>query len=119
MCLDSGHVRITQSSLVETGWKTFIGGITDLRFQNFGIGGKTNVPLDKWIRAEESQVRIGSGSYTSGFHIYNDETDAAALGTPRLVYFRNAHTLGTQASRKVVVAKEMYVPSNPDAWPPR
>lgn len=114
MCLDSVTKSLATSSLVESGFKTFSRGTGALRFENFGLGGKDVVPLDQWITAEEKNV----GTYTSGFHIYTREKEHNPANLRR-VYFRRAHTRGSQGNKTIVVAKEMYVPSDPDAWPPR
>lgn len=114
MCLDSVAASLEKSTLVESGFKTFASNPP--RFENVAWHGKMEVPLDHWITAEEKNI----GQYSSGFHIYTREKELSpGFANKRRVYFRNAHTSGRQGGKTVVVAKEMYVPSDPDAWPPR
>jgi len=115
MCLDSGHYSVDRTTLVQSGWKDFGTG-SALKFQAFQLNGKKDVPLDKWLTAEGTTV---SGSnYPAGFHIYVNETEFKG-SKYRRVYFRNAHTHGTQDGKTILVAREMFVPSNPDDWPPK
>lgn len=74
--------------------------------------GEKRVPLDEWIVAEEQPV----GNYTSGFHVYTDETQKESQW--RRVYYRHVHTKGTQNGKSVVVARELYVTAREDDWPP-
>lgn len=114
MCLDSVTKSLQTSSLVESGFKEFSGSKAAPRFQNVPLHGKHEVPLDQWITAKEENV----GKYTSGFHIYTREKEHFET-LLRRVYYRNAHTKGKQGNKTIVVAREMYVPSDPDAWPPK
>ncbi len=120
MCLDYGHFKVEPSTLIQSGWKDF-GSATfgsKLRFDNFQYKGSKDVPLNKWITAEGDKV--SGADYRAGFHIYEDEKELNGSGknSKRRVYYRNAHTRGRQSSLTVIVAQEMYVPSNPDDWPP-
>lgn len=114
MCLDSVTRSLATSSLVESGFKRFTDSKDGLCFENVGLRGKSTVPLDQWITAEEKNI----GSYTSGFHIYVREKEHSEKNLRR-VYFRRAHTRGRQGGKTIDVAREMFVPSDPDAWPPR
>lgn len=117
MCLENVTRRPTPTTLIESGWKEF-NGRSILQFKSVQLRGSYDVPLDQWITAEEKKV----SSYTSGFHVYSDERQLRRNGSVesqyRRVYFRNAHTVGIQDNKTISVAKEMYVPSDPDAWPP-
>src|SRR5207253_6408355 len=114
MCLDAGYRSIEPSSLVQSSFKLFDGSAAVPKFQVMPLADKLEVPLDKWLTAEG-----GTSYYPAGFHIYIDETEFTLKNKLRRVYFRNAHTRGSQDKKTIVVAREMYVPSNPDAWPPR
>ena len=120
MCLDSVTRTLESATLIESGWKNFSGSKGLPQFSVFTFQGKKNVPLDEWITAEETKV-VSHSPYTSGFHIYADETEKSFkdLGTMRRVYFRKAHTRGMQSGVTVIIVREMFVPSDPDAWPPR
>jgi hypothetical protein len=108
------------SSLIQSGWKDFGGAGTSLTFASFQFKGSRDVPLDKWLTAEGGKVK-GGADYLAGFHVYEDEVELKkANKMPRLthVYYRHVHTRGEQDGLKIVVARELYVPSDPDAWPP-
>lgn len=122
MCLDSITENLTPTAMIQSGWKEFSGSRSDPQFWACNYKGKDDVPLDKWISAEKKPVAISGWrgiKYESGFHIYTDETQLKLRGNKRRVYFRNAHTCGPQDSLTVVIAQEMYVPSDPDDWPPQ
>lgn len=120
MCLDSIKEEYeTPSPLVQGGWKEFSG--TDAK----PISQQTSkpIPLDQWIKANEVTISMsGGGSYTSGFHVYSDDTQISKnkgnYVKYRRVYYRNVTYLGTQDGKEVVIAREIYVPSNQKAWPP-
>ena len=114
MCLDTVTKSLEKSTLVESGFKLFTGTPDHPRFEAFGLHGKPEVPLDQWITAQETKVT----GYVSGFHIYIREKEHIKTKLRR-VYFRNAHTKGQQREKTIVIAKEMYVPSDPNAWPPK
>jgi hypothetical protein len=108
------------SGLIVDGWKEFNfsgrGSLGLLKFQNFG----GTVKQDVWLQANEvmptEEITASDGKkYKAGFHIYADE------GKPRgcrRVYLRHITSAGDQSGNDCVVAQEMYVPSDPDAWPP-
>jgi len=106
------------SNVIISGWKRFVS--FPLRFENFKNKGTSEVPLDQWIDAEEKEINTGySGkNYKTGFHVYEDEEQAKKKSATRRVYIRKVHTKGTEDSVTVLVAQEMYVPSDPNAWPP-
>lgn len=128
MCLESGFKSIEKSGAVQSGWKVFVGTSSQPAFQSMTYKNSALVPLDKWIAAEGGQIKTGgllSGGYDAGFHIFEDEQELKAIsnwsgttGTKRRVYYRNAHTRGKQSGATIVVALDMYVPSDPDGWPP-
>lgn len=116
MCLDTIREEYeTPSEVVVDGWKTFNARSGDLFSQQTG----DKIVLDKWLQAKESPVHMGGKSYTSGFHIFMDEEQAKKKGYRRRVYARKITILGTQEGIECVIAKEMYVPSDPDGWPPK
>ena len=111
MCLDSVTKSLEQSTLIESGYKEFSEAAGGPEFQAMTLNGKRKVPLDQWITAEETPT---PGKYVSGFHIYIREKEHIKTKLRR-VYFRNAHTKGQQREKTIVIAKEMYVPSDPNA----
>lgn len=116
MCLDVvNETYDNPSTLIQSGWKSFTGSKTKPQFEVKNLNGNKEVPLDTWLTAEEKREH----GYITGFHIYTDETETAVKKlTIRRVYYRNATYLGLQNKGTVIIAKEMYVPSDPDAWPP-
>lgn len=124
MCLESVSATINPTTLIQSGWKEFNGTQARPCFETYAFNGSRDVPLNKWITAEGnhpitvSQWHKGK-SYDPGFHIYEDENELTTLHRKRRVYYRNVHTRGQDRSKTVVIAREMYVPSDPDAWPPR
>lgn len=119
MCLESLKEEYeSPSNMIMDGWKEFDGVGNNLTFQ---IDGQL-VVFDKWLTAKETRISgliLGGESYTSGFHVYcNDEEIRKTWGHYRHVYIRKVTYLGRQDGKDVVVAKEMYVPSDPDGWPP-
>jgi hypothetical protein len=126
MCLSA----VTESydrpwTLIVDGWKAFVyGSGNKVRFDNFGVNGSRDVPLDKWIQAtaEYSNGKDISASngkqYKPGFHVYTDE-EQLTLGLLRRVFVRNITCSGRQYGKNCVIAQEMYVPSDPNGWPPK
>ena len=115
MCLDAGVKQVTPNTLIQSGWKVFIGSQGAPRFENQQWNNEGHVPLDRWITAERRSV----GAYTSGFHIYEDETETQKDQRMRPVFYRKVEFRGRQSGKSVVVAQEMFVPRNPDDWPPK
>ena len=122
MCLD----KITQkgdldaNELITCGWKEFTNSGGILRFQNNALGDSKDVPMDKWIMAEGGKIGSWGVKYEAGFHIYSDEVEIKVKSSMRYrrVYYRGVETIGTQDGKTVVIARWMFVPSDPDAWPP-
>lgn len=122
MCLDSISRKIDNPSpLIVGGWKQFSGTEDEPKFNVFELGKSNRVQLDEWITAEKVPVtdsmKRGRVVYDSGFHIYSDEKNKPGAAK-RLVFYRNVEVIGTQDGFPCVIAREMYVPSKPDAWPP-
>lgn len=108
------------TTLIQSGWKEFNGNNSSPQFTNFEYKGSRVVPLDQWLTAETKEVKISmlKGSYAAGFHIWEDEMELPKKSVKRRVYYRNVHTRGMQNNLTVVIAQQMYVPSDPDGWPP-
>lgn len=129
MCLDTIKEHYDTPSMVITdGWKRFSGNTHydtakygDLKFSNNPLNGIHSVPLDKWIKADPSFIETtDKQEYYTGFHVYTDEKEAKSrIGTVRRVYIRQVTVLGRQSNLDVVIAQEMYVPSDPNSWPPQ
>ena len=113
MCLDTVE-REVKSSIVHSGYKRFLSGPT---FESFKMKAGAKVPQDRWIKAEgPSSINANDGrKYPAYFHIY--ETENGTLSRTR-VFFRKLKCVGKQAGEKVYIAEEMYVPSDPNGWPP-
>jgi len=119
MCLDKNYSKLDPVSLIETGWKEFAGSKSKPEFAVMCLNDSKLVPLDQWITAKGGHVNTGIiGGYRAGFHIYIDPKESGSAKRRR-VYFRNAYVEGSQSGHKCVVAKEMYVPSDPEGWPPQ
>lgn len=123
MCLDTVKEKYENPSpLIQSGYKVFRGSGNSLQFQAQTLGGAQTLTLDKWIVAEEKQITANDQkSYITGFHICIDEKEVERYersSRSRRVYFRYAHTRGVQGG-EILVAKEMYVPSNENGWPPK
>jgi hypothetical protein len=121
MCLDSVTEKIDKpTTLIQSGWKEFQGNRAQPRFAAYAFKGSRDVPLDKWIAAEVQEIKVSTfKKYDAGFHIFEDEEEKTLPSVKRRVYYRKAHTRGRQNRSTVVIAAEMYVPSDPDAWPPQ
>jgi hypothetical protein len=108
---------VKPSGLIVDGWKEFIGSGSSMKFPNYG----GSVALDVWLRADEIRptmdITASDGKkYKSGFHAYADEQGKPSYC--QRVYLRSITYAGEEGGRKCVIAHEMYVPSNPNAWPP-
>lgn len=120
MCLSTiKETYDNPSTVIQSGYKEFTGTGKNLKSQQTGKA----IEFDKWLVALEQQIKADDGqAYTSGFHVYEDETQVKKLyrsSSTTLIYYRKVHTRGTQGSDTVVIAKEMYVPSDKNGWPPR
>jgi hypothetical protein len=123
MCLS----KVTESyeppcSVITDGWKDIDPKKPSLQFT---INGKSAVPLDVWISATAEHAKDGGGGkikaddgilYEPGFHAYAEEPKK---GKKTRVFLRNILCQGEQDYQKVVVAREMYIPSDPNGWPPK
>ncbi len=95
----------------------------------FKVNGSYDLPLDTWITATDENAKGGvvaddRNKYEPGFHAYTDESELTRIksrfsGTYVRVFLRNITCMGTQDGFKTVVAQEMYVPSDPNGWPPK
>lgn len=126
MCLDSVTEQFDKpTTLIQSGWKRFNGSGRNLLFEAYQYGGTKDVPLDKWIKAEGTNIAGRGQDYKAGFHVFEDETEFGKAGgryyagkaDKRRVYYRKVHTRGRQEGLSVVLATEIYVPSDPNAWP--
>jgi hypothetical protein len=109
----------TPSAVITGGRKQFNGTDNKPKFASYALHGSQDVPLDQWIAADTSQkISASTGQYEAGFHVYDEDTKETNQAPYRLVFVRNISASGLEGSRKVVIAREMYVPSDPDGWPP-
>lgn len=128
MCLEK--VKETYDvpcTLIMDGWKDFGGSQLHPTFSSYSLNGSNKVPLDKWIAAsgehiKNKEIKASDGhSYAPGFHVYSDEKEVKPeknLGLRR-VFVRKITCLGMQDKNSVIIAQEMYVPSNKNGWPPK
>jgi hypothetical protein len=118
MCLATVSEQIGKpTTLIQSGWKRFDSGLLGKpKFENFTLKGSRSVPLDEWLVAEGGTAK--GSNYTAGFHIFEDEKEKLP-SDKRRVYYRKVHARGRDRALTTVVAQEMYVPSDPDAWPPQ
>ena len=121
MCLSKVIEKYdSPSSVIISGWKEFNDRSGKLEFQNQANAGSRAVPLDTWIKAVPTvnSIRSDDGkSYVPGFHVYENEDIRKA--SRRRVYARLITCRGEQDRENLVIATEIYVPSDPDAWPPK
>jgi hypothetical protein len=106
--------------MIMDGWKVFGGTESKPVFQSYKLNSGSAVPLDKWIKAEDSTggkgVKASDGNYYQpGFHVYANEPKKK-LGYRR-VFVRNVSCRGNDGD-ETIIAQEMYVPSDQNAWPP-
>ena len=125
MCLASltDWFPVGKEKGLSVGWKIFLedssGGLRP------EICGREEYPKEKWIKAEsfgyskygKTALYAGKKPYRAGFHIFVFRGDAEAwwdtsiIGTIiKKVYFRKIVEYGYQEMKKVVVAKEMFIP---------
>lgn len=118
MCLSTVTRAYAQpSDLILDGWKEFGGSSSRPEFINSQFRKTRDVPLDEWLTAEAKTEITASDlkPYVPGFHVYADEKPGKVR---RRVYVRRVTYSGTQDRNDCVIAEQMYVPSDPDAWPP-
>lgn len=115
MCLNTTK-DVEPTPLIESGWKEFGGSQAAPQFPWNKLRGKNEVPLNSWITADTgTKLKANSGrTYASGFHVYTGEKQKSNW---RRVYFRRMHAEGDQ-DYPTIVAQELFVPSDPDGWPP-
>src|ERR1700722_5214434 len=106
----------TPSSCITDGWKAMYG--TTTKPQLYGM---KDVPIDEWFKANTAiQIKADDGkNYESGFHVWKDETKTRAAENRRRVFVRFISALGSQDGEQVVIAREMYIPSSSNGWPPK
>jgi hypothetical protein len=120
MCLSKINSTYDKpSNVIVDGWKEFSGAGKSLTFVNM----TGDVALDRWLFANlirpPIKIKAGDGKeYQAGFHVYADETETKKFLHYRRVYLRRITCAGNQDGKACVIAQEMYVPSDPDAWPP-
>jgi hypothetical protein len=123
MCLDLvTEIYDTPSPLIVDGWKSFTGTPANPKL-SMSIKGVYEVPFDKWIQATDEHATCGikaddHNTYAPGFHAYAEESRKPTQNLRR-VFLRKITCLGQQDGKKTVVAQEMFVPSNPNGWPPK
>jgi hypothetical protein len=118
MCLATAR-KVTPTTLVMDGWKLFYGSETNLKFRSSSLTGSSGVSFNVWLKAEEIEISASDGTkYMTGFHVYDDYEQVRKLADIRRVYYRNVTYIGKQDKESCIIAQEMYVPSNPEGWPP-
>jgi hypothetical protein len=123
MCLSKINLAYDKpSDLIVDAWKEFGGTSAKPESYNvtLAIDGKRTVPLDQWIKASDKLAPWGitasdGKTYKPGFHAYSVEKKRLF----RRVYLRKITCVGSQDNEECYVAQEMYVPSDPDGWPPK
>lgn len=124
MCLYKVNERLAgRGTKIYTGWKLFVKPdcISDIKynFRYYLHEGKTDVPVNKWLKASERPIGsiMGRGpTYDSGFHIFKYPYPAQYTAkvwdnlVAVKVKFRGVVARGREAENEVIVAKEMYVP---------
>jgi hypothetical protein len=118
MCLSKiEHTYVRPSGLIVDGWKQFSGTKSAPEFSV--MKGAGAVKLDEWMQASGPQIRSDYGEdYAAGFHVYADEPKQPQ--GYRRVYVRGVTCSGRQSNdTRCLIAQELYVPSDPNAWPPK
>lgn len=125
MCL----AKVTESyeppcPMITDGWKE-LGSDPKNPSVGMTVNGKSAMPLDTWITATNEHAKTGikasdGNIYEPGFHVYaNEPTSAYDKKTQRRVFVRNITCRGTDRSCETLIAREMYIPSDPNGWPPK
>ena len=123
MCLSTvKETYDNPSKVIVDGWKNI--DASKPRFQ-LAVNGSLDIPKDKWITATSEHEKSGQGikaddgiRYEPGFHAYADEKELKGKGHVR-VFLRGVSCLGSQDGKQVIIAREMYLPSDPNGWPPK
>lgn len=122
MCLDAvNEIYDHPSPVVTDGWKEI--DARKPRFQ-FNVNGTKDIPFDRWLTATNEHAKSGikaddGQTYEPGFHIYADEKELKRKNSCQRVFVRGITCLGKQDGMTVVIAREMYLPSDKNGWPPR
>jgi hypothetical protein len=108
------------SAVIMDGRKQFGGTPSKPTFQNMALKGAYDVPLDQWISADTSKKIIATDGkgYEAGFHVYEEDKETTKSAY-RVVFVRSVSARGEEGQRRLFIAREMYVPSDPAAWPPK
>ena len=120
MCLSSVSEQYDQpSSFIQDGWKKFGGSVKNPEFENQTLRGYRGVPLNQWLKADNSTMILATDNteYELGFHVWPEESEGRS--GRRRVFVRYLTTRGMQSNEEVVIARELYVPSDPNSWPPK
>ncbi len=120
MCLYKVNQRLAgRGTKIYTGWKVFDKLGSEYYFRYFLHEGKTAVPVNQWLKANERSIGsvMGTGPrYDSGFHIFKYPYPAQYTAkvwdhlVAVRVKFRGVVARGREADNEVIVAREMYVP---------
>ena len=123
MCLYKVNEKLAgRGTKIYTGWKVFHKSCTPKFKYDFRYNlheGETNVPVNRWLKADERSIGSGVGTgprYDSGFHIYKYPYPAQYTAkywdnlVAVRVKFRGVVARGREADHEIIVAKEMYVP---------
>ena len=125
MCL----AKVTESyeppcPMITDGWKD-LGGDPKKPVVGMAVNGSSHIPLDTWVTATNEHAKNGikatdGNTYEPGFHVYADEPAASYDRTrQRRVFVRNITCRGTDGGKTTLIAREMYIPSDPNGWPPK
>ena len=66
-------------------------------------------------------MRASDGNeYEAGFHVYEEDTNEMNKAPYRRVFVRCVSARGNEGySKKVLIAREMFVPTDQNGWPPK
>lgn len=109
------------STAIFSGEKEFNPDGKKLNFQNQPNGDKYEVPFDEWITAlpKVNKIKAHDGNhYEAGFHVWEEDSKSKNPNRRR-VYYRQVVCKGEQNKEKIVIARQIYVPSDSDGWPPK
>jgi len=117
--------RMDVNNNIIKAWKIFtVAGNNKLKFLYHGINKNRYIKFNKWLRADIKKVRDGSGEkyYKSGFHAYLTLKSAlkwlevSTKDEKRIIYpvfIKNWDYKKSAKFEDTVLAKYIYVPSNP------
>jgi len=121
MCLSSVIETCDHpSDVIIDGWKEI--DAKNPRFM-FKQNGSYDIPFDKWITATDEHAPTGikasdGQTYDPGFHAYADEKEVDTKRMQR-VFLRGVTCIGKQGGKRAVIARQMYLPSKNNGWPPK